>query len=180
MTGTGPAQQDGASAAQRQAVAFEQLFQGVYLAFHRRDGPRSELSGASRAVLLHLALAGPLTIGEAAAHLDRAQSVVSEIVTQLERKHLLERERDPADRRRTLVWLTPAGHDVLARDGRVLAVELLAPALARLAPGEREHLLRLLGRLTAPAEPARTHLTTETQTETQTQTQTQTQTEETP
>jgi hypothetical protein len=47
----------------------------VYLTFHRRDGPRSQLTNASVAVLEHLALAGPLTIGEAAAHLCRAQSV---------------------------------------------------------------------------------------------------------
>ena len=54
-------------------------------------------------------MAGPLTIGEAALHLERAQSVVSEIVSHLVQQGLLERESDPADRRRTLVWLTPAG-----------------------------------------------------------------------
>lgn len=67
-----------------QAERFAELFRGVYLTFHRRDGPRSQLANASRAVLEHLAMAGPLTVGEAAGHLDRAQSVVSEIVTHLE------------------------------------------------------------------------------------------------
>lgn len=62
-------------------------------------------------MLTHLAVSGPLTVGEAAGHLNRAQSVVSEIVDGLERKALLERERDPADRRHTLVWLTPAGQE---------------------------------------------------------------------
>jgi hypothetical protein len=66
------------------AEEFEQLFRAVYLTFHRRDAPRSQLPNASLAVLEHLALAGPLTIGEAAAHLRRAQSVVSEIVSHLE------------------------------------------------------------------------------------------------
>ena len=88
------------------ARAFEDAFQQAYLRFHRRDGKRAQMSGASRAVLLHLAHTGPLTVGEAAQHLDRAQSVVSDIVTQLEGKGLLEREPDPDDRRRTLVWLT--------------------------------------------------------------------------
>jgi hypothetical protein len=69
------------------AVEFDRLFQAVYLTFHRRDGKRSELSGASRAVLAHLAMAGPVTVGEAARHLDRAQSVVSDIVTQLQLLH---------------------------------------------------------------------------------------------
>jgi DNA-binding MarR family transcriptional regulator len=68
------------------AEEFEQLFRAVYLTFHRRDAPRSQLPNASLAVLEHLALAGPLTIGEAAAHLRRAQSVVSEIVSHLERQ----------------------------------------------------------------------------------------------
>jgi DNA-binding MarR family transcriptional regulator len=120
---------------QAQAERFAELFRAVYLTFHRRDGPRGQLPGASRAVLEHLALAGPLTVGEAAAHLDRAQSVVSEIVTHLERQGLLEREGDPADRRRTLIWLTPHGHEVLRRDREVLGLDHLALALARLPPG---------------------------------------------
>ena len=71
------------------AREFAELFPRVYLAFHRRDEKR-ELPNASRAVLQHLALTGPLTIGEMAQHLERAQSVVSEIVDHLERDGLLE------------------------------------------------------------------------------------------
>jgi DNA-binding MarR family transcriptional regulator len=117
-----------------QAERFAGLFRAIYLTFHRRDGPRNELSGASRAVLQHLAMSGPLTVGEAAVHLDRAQSVVSEIVDGLARKDLLERERDPGDRRRTLVWLTPAGQRALHRDGEVLGLAALAAALAGWRP----------------------------------------------
>ena len=125
---------------QAQAERFAELFRAVYLTFHRRDRPRSELTGASRAMLEHLALAGPLTIGEAAAHMRRAQSVISEIVTHLERDGMLERENDPRDRRRTLIWLTPGGHEVLRRDREVLEVDLLAPAMARLSPGQADAL----------------------------------------
>jgi DNA-binding MarR family transcriptional regulator len=123
------------------AAEFERLFQAVYLAFHRRDGKRSEMSGASRAVLMHLSMSGPLTIGEAALHLDRAQSVVSNIVTQLVSKGLLERERDPDDRRRTLVWLTPTGLAHLDRDREVLATSWLRAAMAAMAPDQRASLL---------------------------------------
>lgn len=122
------------------AERFAEFFHAIYLTFHRRDRPRSELPGASRAVLEHLALAGPLTIGEAAAHMRRAQSVISEIVTHLERDGLLERENDPGDRRRTLIWLTPGGHEALRRDREVLDVDLLARALARLPPGQADAL----------------------------------------
>lgn len=125
---------------QASAERFAEFFHAIYLTFHRRDRPRSELPGASRAVLEHLALAGPLTIGEAAAHMRRAQSVISEIVTHLERDGLLERENDPGDRRRTLIWLTPGGHEALRRDREVLDVDLLARALARLPPGQADAL----------------------------------------
>jgi hypothetical protein len=46
-----------AAAEQARAERLAELFRAVYLAFHRRDRPRSELPGASRAVLEHLALA---------------------------------------------------------------------------------------------------------------------------
>ena len=124
-----------------QAERFAELFRAVYLTFHRRDEPRSQLAGASRSVLEHLALAGPLTIGEAAAHMARAQSVISEIVTHLERQGLLEREDDPADRRRTLIWLTPSGHEALRRDHEVLGVDHLARTMARLPPGRADDLI---------------------------------------
>jgi DNA-binding MarR family transcriptional regulator len=143
-----------------QAERFAELFRAVYLTFHRRDGPRSQLPGASRAVLEHLALAGPLTVGEAAAHMSRAQSVVSEIAAHLERQGLLEREDDPADRRRTLIWLTPAGHDVLRRDREVLGVGHLARTMARLPPGRADELiagLRALVDLAIPVPAAPGH-----------------------
>ena len=136
-----------------QAERFAELFRAVYLTFHRRDGPRAQLPGASRAVLEHLALAGPLTVGEAAAHLSRAQSVVSEIVTHLERQGLLEREGDPADRRRTLIWLTPHGREVLRRDREVLGVDHLARALARPPPGQGDQLIAGLRALVDLAVP---------------------------
>jgi DNA-binding MarR family transcriptional regulator len=126
------------------AGEFEQLFRAVYLTFHRRDAPRSQLANASLAVLEHLAMAGPLTIGEAAAHLRRAQSVVSEIVSHLERQGLLERESDPADRRRTLVWLTQAGQATLRRQREVLSEELLTGALGRMPPDQVDALLAAL------------------------------------
>jgi DNA-binding MarR family transcriptional regulator len=136
------------------AERFNEAFRAVYLTFHRRDRPRSQLAGASRAVLEHLAMAGPLTVGEAAAHLSRAQSVVSEIVSHLERQGLLERESDPGDRRRTLIWLTAAGHEALRRDREVLGADLLAPALARLPPGQADALIAALRTLADLADQA--------------------------
>ena len=123
------------------ADAFCEAFPATYLAFHRRDGRRNELTNASRAVLQHLAQTGPVSIGEAARHLDRAQSVVSEIVAQLEGHGLLEREPDPDNRRRTLVWLTRAGLERLRTDADVLDRELVAEAMAGLDEDTRRGLL---------------------------------------
>ncbi len=122
------------------ARAYAALFPAVYLRFHRRDGKRRELSGASRAVLLHLAQSGPLTVGECARHLGRAQSVVSEIVDQLEQNRLLardERVRDENDRRRMLVWLTDEGRARLAEEQEVLSLAALERAMARMKPPAR-------------------------------------------
>lgn len=138
------------------AAEFGVLFRSAFLAFHRRDGPRSTLTGASRAVLTHVSVTGPLTIGESAVHLRRAQSVVSEIVSGLVAKGLLAREPDPSDRRRVLVWLTPEGMAELSRDGDVLGTAPLTAALASMTDEQREGLLTGFRALLAAA-PVTTH-----------------------
>ena len=130
------------SAASDEARQFGELFPAVYLRFHRRDGKRRELPGASRAVLQHLTLTGPLTIGEMAKHLSRAQSVVSEMVAHLERDGLLERMQDPKDKRRSLVWLSDKGLSLLEREREVLSSELLTRAMTRMKSADRLALLR--------------------------------------
>ena len=120
---------------------YAELFPAVYVRFHRRDGKRRELSGPSRAVLHHLAIAGPLTVGECARHFDRAQSVVSDIVTHLERDGWIGRIRDERDRRRTLVWLTEAGRARLLEEQEVLSKSALERAFARMTAKERAQLL---------------------------------------
>lgn len=131
---------------------FCSVYPRVYLAFHRRDGRRSELTNASRAVLTHLIGSGPITIGEAALHLDRAQSVVSEIVNQLQGHGLVAREPDPADRRRTLVWLTDTGLARLRDDSDVLDRTLVEQAMQRLDDTTRRGLVEGLSALVAAAQ----------------------------
>ena len=79
--------------------------------------------------------------------------MISEIVTHLERQGLLEREDDPADRRRTLIWLTAQGHEALRRDREVLSVDMLAGAMARLPPGQADELIAGLRALVDLAMP---------------------------
>src|SRR5262245_49844303 len=96
----------------RIAEEIARIWPAIYLPLHARTEPRSRQyrpTPESLGVLTHLAAAGPLTVTEAARHMRRAQSVMSDIVTRLERRGLLERMRDERDRRRVLVWLTPRG-----------------------------------------------------------------------
>ena len=79
--------------------------------------------------------------------------MVSEIVSHLERQGMLERESDPADRRRTLIWLTPAGHAALHRQREVLSADLLADALSRMHSDQADALLGALRALVQSATP---------------------------
>lgn len=124
------------------ATEFAELFPAAYLRFHVRRRKQSELTAQSRAVLAHLQLAGPLTVSEAAEHMNRAQSVMSEILLGLEKKHFVMRFSDARDRRRTLVALTDEGEQRLAADRRVLDPELVANAVNGMTERERGELLR--------------------------------------
>jgi DNA-binding MarR family transcriptional regulator len=137
------------------ATEFAELFPAAYLHFHARRAKRSELSAQSRGVLTHLALSGPLTVTEAARHMNRAQSVMSEMLLALERKQWVTRFPDARDRRRTLVWLTQAGQERLAADRRVLDTERLALALSAMTPSERKQLLAGMRALVRCADPSR-------------------------
>jgi DNA-binding MarR family transcriptional regulator len=123
------------------AARYAALFPAIYLRFHRRDEKARALSGAARAVMLHLAQSGPLTIGECARHFQRAQSATSELVKQLEKKGLLARVRDGDDGRRTLIWLSELGRARMSEESEVLSRALLVRALAKMKPAEREMLL---------------------------------------
>jgi DNA-binding MarR family transcriptional regulator len=130
-----------------QSRELSSLYGEVFALFHRRVAKRASLTPESWAVLEHFRLAGPLTVTEAGRHMDRAQSVMSEIIDRLERKGLLRRLRDERDRRRVLVWLTPAGQARLAQDAQILDEVRLARALARMPPAERMRLLTAIERL---------------------------------
>jgi DNA-binding MarR family transcriptional regulator len=127
--------------ATKDAREFSELFPALYLRFHRRGRVQPEVGPQAWAVLQHLAWSGPLTVTEAAKHMERAQSVVSEIFESLEGKELVMRMPDARDRRRTLVWLTDAGQALLEEERQVLSLELLEPAIACLSAEVRRGLI---------------------------------------
>jgi DNA-binding MarR family transcriptional regulator len=137
---------------ERATAPVAELFPLIYLRLHRR-WPKGVYrpTPEAMAVLLHLEGSGPLTVTEAARHMRRSQSTMSALVDRLERRSLVERMPDERDRRRVLVWLTPAGQDVLAEERRVLDRALLDQAVARMAAGERAKLIHGMRALVAAA-----------------------------
>jgi DNA-binding MarR family transcriptional regulator len=76
--------------------------------------------------------------------IDRSDVVAA--LNDLAKRGLVERSPDPADRRRNIITITPAGTDQLRRLDTVVAGvqdQLLAP----LSPAERQQLTRLLARI---------------------------------
>ncbi len=139
--------------ARKAAAALAELFPAIYLRLHARHFKRGHrANSAGIAVLSHLAMTGPLTIGEAALHFERAQSVVSEIVDRLAAAGLVERMRDERDRRRVLVWLTAAGFDELERDRQVLSPEHVLASVKRMKPAARRALVEGMRALIAAAD----------------------------
>lgn len=135
------------------AEEFATLYPSVYQQLHARWGkgeyrPTSE----SLAVLNHLALSGPLTVTEAAAHFDRAQSAMSELIDRLQAQGLIDRVKDARDNRRTLVWLTEQGIGVLDRTRQVLDLRLLRLCIARMAHDDCRQLVAGLRKLVEVSE----------------------------
>lgn len=121
---------------------FAALFPEVYRRFHRRvTQAEYRMTAESVAVVQHLADSGPLTVGEAARHMNRSQAAMSELIARLERRGVLARMQDKRDRRRALIWLTDDGRAALEQARSVLSTELLERAIRGMKPDERQKLI---------------------------------------
>ncbi|ODS54892.1 MAG: hypothetical protein ABS36_10570 [Acidobacteria bacterium SCN 69-37] len=96
-----------------------------------------DLTMAQSLALQQIASAGPLTIAGLQARLSRAQATTSQLVSQLERRGLVERRADAADGRRTLVALSRRGRrqmdrlEAIRRRGFADVVGALPPRVQR-------------------------------------------------
>jgi DNA-binding MarR family transcriptional regulator len=102
-----------------------------------------DLAPIQFAALEFISRTGGLSQTEIAEHVGTAPTVLVTPLERMESRGLIERGRDPADRRRAVVWITEAGKALLSSArAEITAVEdeLLAP----LDPWEREQLLEFL------------------------------------
>jgi DNA-binding MarR family transcriptional regulator len=90
---------------------------------------------------------GPLSLSGLAEATGVDAPYATLIVDSLEERGLVERQPDPADRRRKLVSLTPAGREAVAR---VLRIQLEPPpGFGTLSAAELDVLEKLLWRIMA-------------------------------
>ena len=113
-----------------------------------------ELRLAHFAVLAALSDFGSLAQHELADRLDINRSHLVGYVDHIEKRGLVRRDRDPDDRRRQRVALTPAGLELLG-DLRAVAERSQAEFLQVLSRSERETLVALLRRVLSASDEAR-------------------------
>jgi DNA-binding MarR family transcriptional regulator len=108
-----------------------------------------EITGRELAVLVVLAAHEPLSQQQAAGHLGVDRTTMVDIIDVLERRDLVARHPDPADRRRNIVQLTAHGQYVLREGGEAtLAAE--RQFLAPLDAAEATQFTAMLQRLLPP------------------------------
>ena len=101
------------------------------------------ITGRELAVLLAIDSQAPLSQQEAARRLGVDRTTMVALIDELEGKQLVQRRQDPADRRKNVVALTPAGRATLRKAGKAsdeAERRLLAPLTGDQAAQVREAL----------------------------------------
>jgi MarR family transcriptional regulator, organic hydroperoxide resistance regulator len=96
---------------------------------------RFDLAPSEQNVLAVLADGGRRSVGDLATATGTKSTTLTSVLDRLERRRLLDREVDPADRRSFVIRLTPAGRHT-ASSVRAAITELERHALASLTPAQ--------------------------------------------
>ena len=127
----------------------------VYFACHTRhvaDPVSGDAVSAHQASILdHLDEVDAMSVTDLAGHMGVTVATMSLAIDRLERREYVRRDRDPRDRRRVLLRVTPAG--VRLREAKsVLDPVRVEQVLAQLSPAERDAALRGLDLLARASE----------------------------
>jgi MarR family transcriptional regulator, 2-MHQ and catechol-resistance regulon repressor len=119
----------------------------AFVALANRALSGYQLSPAARQALAVLDGAGePLSPTEIARRLIVTTASVTSLLDTLERRGLVERRADPADRRRLLVAITPPAQD-LVRQYVPEVVALQTAVMSGIGEDDRQHLIAVLTRI---------------------------------
>jgi DNA-binding MarR family transcriptional regulator len=127
----------------------------VYFACHTRhvaDPVSGDAVSAHQASILdHLDEVDAISVTDLAGHMGVTVATMSLAIDRLERREYVRRDRDPRDRRRVLLRVTPAG--VRLREAKsVLDPVRVEQVLAHLSPADRDAALRGLDLLARASE----------------------------
>jgi DNA-binding MarR family transcriptional regulator len=138
-------------AAVQAAIAAQRAVYRRLLRAHMPEWIQLDLSMGQLKTLMALASQGPLTVSGVAETLEVGKPAASILVDRLVQLGYVARAEDPADRRRTLVSLTPSGGDLVAwlRQGKA---DHFVRWLAAMAPDDLAALTRGMQALAAIAE----------------------------
>lgn len=125
----------GAQGPEEQLTALLRLC-GKFMYFHSRPGMQ-------QGMVLQMLREGPLTQKQIQEQLGTQPGSVSELISKLEKKNLLQRQRSETDRRTVLLTLTERGADMARRHTGYPASGLYTA----LTEAEQETLIRLLNKL---------------------------------
>jgi len=111
----------------------------------------ADISAHQASILDHLDDVDPMSMTDLAGHMGVTVATMSLAIDRLERRKYVRRDRDPKDRRRVLLRITPAG--VRLREAKsVLDPVRVEQVLAHLSPADREAALKGLDLLARASE----------------------------
>lgn len=128
--------------------AYPQIYQACHVAHRTRSSSPSGLTSRDAGLLAHIAEADGCRPAALARHLGISPSTLSAALARLGAQAMVAIEADPADARRRLIRLTPAGHAAIG-ENNVLDPGRVASLLARMSGAERRMAvdgLKLLAR----------------------------------
>ena len=139
----------------RHVRALLDAYPRIYFACHTRHvrdpATGDDVSAHQASILDHLDEVDPLSMTDLADHMGVTVATMSLAIDRLERRRYVRRDRDPQDRRRVLLRVTPAG--VRLREAKsVLDPMRVEQVLAQLSAADRETALNGLNLLARASE----------------------------
>ncbi|MCR5229470.1 MAG: MarR family winged helix-turn-helix transcriptional regulator [Solobacterium sp.] len=120
----------------RDRMITDYLHKCGYYIYHNSPGGQSQTQ-----ILLYLLKEGKVSQKELQEHMKIQSGSVSEVITKLENKGFIQRERDDADRRRVTVSLTKAGKNCAEHRKNSGSHEICYPLLTE---EQKDQLIQLL------------------------------------